>query len=126
MANRKSLEAVSLAFANWRSDRGTPGARIPQGLRIQAIGLLQSYSKSQVIKALRINHVMLKRWQQRHTDMDKCEFVSLPAEPVLESSTSSLQVTLRNAQGGELNITGMTISQLSILAEHFTSLQGGA
>jgi hypothetical protein len=121
MVNRNTLETVAAVFSNWRNHRESPGTRIPQSLQIQAIELLESYSKSQVIKALKINHVMLKRWQQRHTDKSSSDFVRLPTEPLPGSFPSSLQVTVRNAHGGELHIAGMSMSQLTTLAKCFTS-----
>jgi len=119
MKNIISLETASTAFNHWRMNRSSTRGRIPLALQKQAIDLLQSYSKSQVIKALKINHAMLKRWQQEATTAT-CDFISLTTEPSL-STQPSLQITLRNANGGELTITGISLSQVSTLATEFTA-----
>jgi len=74
-----TLESVALAFNNWRRQRTSLSDRIPLDLQQQAIQLLQFHSKPEVIKALNINHKMLKRWQQP-TDTT-CEFIDLAGDP---------------------------------------------
>jgi len=79
MAKQKliSLESLSSAFAHWRTQRLSLSSPVPLVLQQHAIELLQIHSKAEVIKALNINHSMLKRWQQQETPVDTsaCEFI---------------------------------------------------
>jgi len=123
-----TLKSVSLAFNDWRRQRTSLGARIPLNLQQQAIELLQFHSKPEVIKALNINHKMLKRWQQQ-TDTSVCEFINVATDSIIApdpapSKHAPLQVTLCNAQGGTMSITGMTLCDLTTLAKHFTASTG--
>jgi len=124
MVNPISLESVSAAFNDWRKHRASTRERIPLALQRQAIELLLCYSKSRVIKALNINHAMLKRWQLQNAPTSDGEFIRLSTTSLPASTPTSLRVTLRNADGGELTVTGITLSQLSTLATHFTASAG--
>ncbi len=126
MAKQKqiSLASVSSAFTHWRAQRLSLSAPVPFVLQQQAIELLQVHSKAQVIKALHINHAMLKRWQSPGSETSACEFINLVGETPETSAEGSLQVTLRNGQGGEMKITGITLSQLSTLAAQFSTSTG--
>ncbi len=124
MVNPLSLETVSTAFNDWRRHRTSSRGRIPLVLQKQAIELLAYYSKSQVLKALHVNHSMLKRWQQQEMAATECAFIRLTPESPAASAQPSLQVTLRNINGGELTITGMTLAQITTLATHFTAPAG--
>ncbi len=77
-----------------------------------------------MIKALNINHSMLKRWQQPEGPTSAGEFIHLVGESPETSSHDSLPVTLRNGQGSEMKITGITLSELSTLATHFSAATG--
>lgn len=122
MINPITLESVTSAFNDWRTQRTSLGARIPLSLQQQAIQLLQTHSTSQVIKALNINHKMLKRWQQQQADTPACEFINLTRDPLADHA--SLQVILHNAQGGKMTITGITLSQLTTLTTAFSTSMG--
>jgi len=126
MAKQKqiSLASVSSAFTHWRAQRLSSSAPVPLALQQQATELLQVHSKAQVIKALNINHAMLKRWQAPEADTSEGEFIHLIGETPETSSHNSLQVTLRNGQGAEMKITGITLSQLNTLAARFSTSTG--
>jgi len=128
MTNPESLETVSTAFNEWRINRASTKGKIPLALRQQAIELLQSETQSRVIKVLKINHATLKRWQQTETPVSDCQFIPVtpnpqPALPPLPMP-ASLHVILRNAEGGELTICGITLSQVATLATQFTTPSG--
>jgi len=111
-----SLELVTAAFDDWRSHQSSPGSRIPLALKEQAVELLQTHPISQVLKSLKVNHTTLKRWQRQQTTDNDCSFV-----PLISPVQSALHVTLRNADGGELIITGLTLSQITTLATQFSA-----
>ncbi len=128
MAKQKqiTLESVSSALTHWRAQRLSSSAPVPLILQQQGIQLLQFHSKADVIKALNINHSMLKRWQQQEgqASTSASEFIHLVGESPETSPHDWLQVTLRNGQGSEMKITGMTLSELSTLATHFSTATG--
>ncbi len=128
MAKQKqiSLESLSSAFAHWRTQRLSSSSPVPLVLQQHAIDLLHIHSKAEVIKALNINHSMLKRWQQPALPVDtaRCEFIDLLGETPKTPPHDTLQVTLRNGQGSEMKITGITLSQLSTLAANFSTATG--
>jgi len=124
MVNQISLESVSAAFNHWREHRASTKDPIPLALQKQAIELLRSHSQSRVINALKIDHTMLKRWQQQVAAATEGEFISLTAAAQPALTQPSLQVVLRNTVGGELIITGITLSQITTLATYFSASTG--
>jgi len=126
MKKQISLESVTAAFDEWRKHRSSPRGRIPVALQTHAVELLQSHPVSRVLKALKINHAMLKRWQQPHRVTNECEFVRLTptVQPTLPQP--ALHVALRNADGGELTIIGLTLPQITTLALSFSASSEGS
>jgi hypothetical protein len=61
-----TLEHVRHAFEQWRQQKHHRDP-IPQPLRQQALTLLGRYPASQITKTLRINHTMLRQWQEKLT-----------------------------------------------------------
>ena len=126
MVNLSPLESVASAFDHWRNTRTSRKQAVPTRLREQAIELLSQHKKSHVISALKINHSMLKRWQQKDDAVASgATFVALVNETPDPEASSCLQITLRNHLGGEMSITGdVTAAQLHSLAQLFAATQG--
>ena len=124
MVNPVTLESVSSAFSLWRQNRVSRNESAPAVLRQQALQLLSHHSNNRVITALKINHAMLKRWQLT-SEVTPASFVALPVDVPKMDCASSLQITLRNALGAEMDIGGELTSDLVLrLATSFTSTMG--
>ena len=124
MAHSLTLDSVASAFEHWRNTRRSRREAVPAALRLQAVELLSRYTQIRILKALKINHSMLKRWSQRDAAPKAMGFVPLPLPSTVPVS-SSLQITLRNRQGGCMEITGaVSAAQLFSLAQGFAAQQG--
>ena len=125
MAHSLTLDSVASAFERWRNTRRSRREAVPVALRLQAVELLSRYTQIRILKALKINHAMLKRWSQRDAAPKAMGFVPLPLPPSTVPVSSSLQITLRNRQGGCMEITGaVSAAQLFSLAQGFAAQQG--
>lgn len=126
MANHITLESVTSAFDTWRQTRGDLKARVPDSLRQLAIKLLPQHRPGRVIRALKINHSMLKQWQHENTPSTTA-FLALPIQPPERAAACALQITLRNRLGAEMHISGaLSLDQLTRLAHTFISSSGEA
>ena len=92
-----SLEQVQQRFESWRQRR-KKRTRIPQNLWKAAAALSETYSISQLSKALRVNHTTLKNQVAKFATLesslsDGSAFVELPAlaESFLESSIEMIK-----------------------------------
>ena len=92
-----SLEQVRQRFESWRQRR-KKRTRIPQNLWKAAAALSETYSISQLSKALRVNHTTLKNQVAKFATLesslsDGSAFVELPglAESFLESSIEMIK-----------------------------------
>ena len=125
MTNTLTLESVASAFAHWRHTRRSRREAVPVALQRQAVELLSHYKQTRVLKALKINHAMLKRWSQRDEAPETTGFVPLPPPSSEARVNASLQITLRNRQGACMQICGaVSAAQLFSLAQGFAAQQG--
>jgi len=103
-----TLEMVETKFADWRRTREKRTA--PLLLKQQTVGLLLTYSQSQVLKRLKISHAMLKRWHREVSVLDEPQrgFVSLPSAggESENEERSRLMVTRRRVDGEALSLEG--------------------
>jgi len=80
MSNQNQLTITVEAFEQWRNTRNGRQVRTPASLREQAVLLLQEYSSSKIISALKISGTQLKQWR---TELGLTEsspqFATLPA-----------------------------------------------
>lgn len=124
MVDPVTLESVLSAFEQWRRQRCSAKESVPEGLREQAISLLAQHTQSRVATALKISHVMLKKWRPQ-SNPTQSMFMVLPAETAKADHSSSLQITLRNVHGAEMRIGGDIPSDLVLrLATSFASASG--
>jgi len=113
ITSHHKLEAVSTLFQQWRSQSAGRRTETPVELRTHALALLQEYPRSQVVKALGINHAMLKQWQAAARPADtRAAFVVLstpgaashPLRELTLAFGNGSQATLR----GEFSLTELT------------------
>lgn len=125
MTHPITLNSVATAFAHWRKARRSRREPVPVNLQRQAIELLAHYKQTHVLNALKINHTLLKRWQQNSV-APQVDFVSLPPQVCQTPAERALEVTLSNRFGAQMTITGsLSAEQLAELTRSFTSAQGG-
>ncbi len=60
-----TLETVRIELDRWRGTREKSG-RIPNRIWLQAIGLLDNHSMSEICRALRLSHTQLKNKCKQH------------------------------------------------------------
>ncbi len=116
MTHSDSITEVQQRFAQWRQSRSRGNARIPDGLRQQAVALCDRYPIVQVTQALRINHAMIKAWRQTN---DTATFV--PLDLTVESP-DTVQLCLLHPNGMRLQLTGLDQAQLSRLFSQFMAV----
>ena len=117
-----SLTELQMEFVRWRETRSP--RQVPTPLRVNAVALLGVHSTSEILKTLKINHQMLKRWRRRYGDEPEATatppstaFVPLNAghEVTLPSSErleSRLKITRQTVDGTALSVEGeLTLSQ---------------
>tara|TARA_R110001583_G_scaffold194367_1_gene365104 strand:- start:556 stop:921 length:366 start_codon:yes stop_codon:yes gene_type:complete len=112
MPNSDQLTFVVTAFELWRSNRKGRQAPTPISLRKQAVSLLNTYSTSQIISALRISGGQLKQW--RHSfDMSEplCQFIELPISST--PSHAPMKLELHFVSSDQLRLTG--VADLDVL-----------
>tara|TARA_R110001583_G_scaffold22560_1_gene84546 strand:+ start:515 stop:880 length:366 start_codon:yes stop_codon:yes gene_type:complete len=105
MPNQDQLPTVVTAFEHWRNNRNGRQVPTPTALREQAVALLNHYSSSQIISALRISGSQLKQWRNSAAPTEtKPQFVHLPisSPPTLPS----VKVELCFASGDQMNLSG--------------------
>lgn len=117
-----SLAELQVEFARWRATRSP--RQVPTPLRVNTVALLSKHSTSEILKTLKINHTMLKRWRERYGEEpppvsapSQKEFVTLSAAdeltaPASERFDSRLKITRQAADGTALSLEGeLTLSQ---------------
>lgn len=88
-----TLQSVETAFKQWRSS-GKHRHRVPDELRQQAVSLLGSYKKNDILRAIGSNHSTLSRWVKEAAiessdntkPASRSEFIALPIAPTTEMS----------------------------------------
>ncbi|KGJ89815.1 hypothetical protein [Thalassotalea sp. ND16A] len=105
MSNQDQLINVVAAFEQWRKNRNGRQVPTPTPLRKQAVSLLNTYSSSKIIAALRISGTQLKRWSES-LDLPELlpEFVHLPMTP--QPQNEQLNVELSFTCGDRLCLSG--------------------
>jgi len=114
MPKQDQLSTLVTAFELWRSNRNGRQVPTPTALREKAVALLNHYSSSQIISALRISGSQLKQWRQcvASTPETKSHFIHLP---ISSSPTQhSVNVELCFASGDQMNLSGAVDSELLI------------
>lgn len=105
MSNLNQLATVVEAFEQWRSTRHGRQVRTPSTLREQATLLLNNYSSSKIIAALKISGTQLKQWR---TALELTEpspqFVTLPSLSSLPNEQSNIEFRFTN--GVQLCLSG--------------------
>ena len=127
MSTQDKLQAVKLAFEQWRNTRTHRAAKTPKALRQQAVTLLSHYRISQIIQALKLSHAQLKRWADDGSSKMslKNQFVTLP-EANEGLSTSSLTFKWQFPDGAQLDLSGeLSATVLNSLVQTLTSRNGG-
>jgi hypothetical protein len=132
MSNQDELQSAVLAFEQWRNTRTHGAAKIPEALRQQSIQLLPHYKVSHIIRALKLSHSQLKRWE--HKGLKKVpaqtRFIQLPEENTVPANvndalnTGSLTVELQFPQGTQLRLSGnLSETMLSTLVQTLSHVQ---
>ena len=116
----EQLAKTVTAFEQWRSNKSTKGAAIPNPLRQQAVALLPQHSKSTVSRRLRISGAQLKQWCLADKSLDEqAQFIQLPE---FQNPSSSLSVDVSFANGNQLSIGGeVNISLITQVIEAIKS-----
>ena len=114
MPNQDKLQTAVTAFEQWRKARTHGAARIPESLRQQSVKLLSHYRVSQIIRALKLSHSQLKRWD--HVGLKKVpaqtQFIKLPEEKNVSIKvneglkTAALTIEWHFPQGAQLRLSG--------------------
>ncbi len=116
--NRLLTNAIQ-QFQHWRNTR--PGRRgpTPQNLQKLAVLLTKEIPAGKVVSSLKINHGMLKRWQQTHDNANPTTpgFVRLPLPDNTPQITDVQQpVTFKYPSGVELTFSDVPpIEMMSVL-----------
>ena len=114
MPKQDQLSTLVTAFELWRSNRNGRQVPTPTALREKAVALLNHYSSSQIISALRISGSQLKQWRESaaSTPETKPHFIHLP---ISSSPTQhSVNVELCFVSGDQMNLSGAVDSELLI------------
>ncbi|EKO3619209.1 hypothetical protein NM432_18475 (plasmid) [Vibrio metschnikovii] len=91
-------------FEQWRSNKPSRGSAIPENLRQQAIALLSHYSKTTIVKKLRISHEQFNTWLTANSSNDVSNhFISLPNTTPI---TELLSIDLKFNNGNSLAVSG--------------------
>lgn len=113
MPNKDQLSTVVSAFEHWRSNRNGRQVPTPTTLREQAVSLLNNYSSSQIISALRISGSQLKQWRNSAVPTEtKSQFVHLPISG--SPTQSSVKVELCFASGDQMHLSGLVDSSMLV------------
>ena len=121
-----TLENVKERFEDWRGSRDCKG-KIPDDLRSDAASLAGRYSKTDIIRGLRLNgrqlnHFLMTKQKSATSPMTtpSSEFlkIPLPSAPVPQSS---FPVELQNAKGVILRLQNCNEHQFSKLLQTFMS-----
>ena len=107
------LDAVSALFQQWRNQHTGRRTETPLELRTQALALLESHPRSHVVKALGINHTMLKQWQMSTTPADSASaFLPVSLPTALPQATRELTLVFGNGSQatlrGDFSLTELT------------------
>jgi len=119
--NKLLTEAIQ-QFQHWRNTR--PGRRgpTPRNLQKLAVELTKEIPTGQIVSSLKINHSMLRRWQQAHDNASPTtpEFVHLPLPNNTPHVTDAQQsVTFKYPNGVELAFSEVPpIEMMSALIHH--------
>jgi len=97
-------------FEQWRDNKPSRNSATPEHLCLQAIALLPHYSKTAIIKKLRISTDQFNRWCIAYQSPDELpHFIPLPnVTPVSES----LSIELKFNNGNCLTLLGELNKQL--------------
>lgn len=117
-----TLTAVAEQFTQWRATRAHRRSPVPPELRQQALDLLQTHLKSQVIHTLGINSAMLKNWQHSlpgaPTNSAAPDFIPLDIPAPTLAMASPIDVTFTRGAAEPLRLQGsLTLSQLTAVAQ---------
>ena len=118
-ALRPELTALAAEFSTWRAQRTHRSARIPLSLRDSAVDLLKVCRRACIIKALGINHAMLKAWQdERRTAPPPTAFVPLEvSHSPAPMAVLPTELTLANRSGQQVTLQGpFSGAQLALVA----------
>ena len=124
-----SLEVLVNDFQQWRSQRPHHREPIPQHLALRALALLDNYKLSHVVKALNINHKMIKAWRIKHqpsapSSTSAPAFIELghsiasPEQARSEEEPTVLRVTYPNGCSVTLE-RDLSLEQLMHVLDHF-------
>lgn len=109
-----TLEQLQEALAQWRQTRRP--RQIPAALGANAVALLGRHRTNELLRALRIDHRTLRRWQRQYGDeaqgasrASTPAFVALPvatAPAAAEETEATLKVTRQARDGTALSLEG--------------------
>ena len=113
--SKNKLDAVSALFQQWRSQSVCRRTETPLELRTQAVALLQDYPRSHVVKALGINHTMLKQWQANPVAAQSSPaFIPLSVHRV--SPPTACELALDFGNGSQATLRGdFSLAELTTL-----------
>lgn len=122
-ASASPLESLATQFTQWRAARASRRTPVPLVLRQQTLALLGSQPKSHIIKALGINHSMLKNWQTQASEPSPANhFIPCPTE--VAALAPALAFTVTASHGATLTITGdFSPAQLAAFAQGLCAAQ---
>lgn len=97
----------------WRNLRPNRQAPLPHALRRQILALADHYPIARLVKALKINHSMFKRWQQQEAETRSSDFIELAAPSGTPPHATTLSFKVRHPAHTWLHIEGtFTVLQL--------------
>lgn len=107
-------------FEQWRNNKPSRNSATPEHLRQQAITLLPRYSKTAIVKKLRISNEQFNTWLTAYSSTDASpHFISLPNATQI---TESLSIDLKFNNGNCLTVSGeLNESLLALLIEAIKS-----
>ncbi len=133
MKTNPTLESVQADFQQWRANKASPRARVPEKLKHKAVNLLTQFSAGQVIKAIGISSIMLTKWTNQHSSVNSqqpkaLEFVTLPKvlSTEVEQSSDALKLNVTQANGFQWELQGsVSAAQLTAFISAVGALPGG-
>ena len=107
MQAQKKFNQVVANFEQWRRER-TKRTNIPNGLRQQAIELINEHPSDHVTKALRISTRQLRSWRDQLPDHPTIapDFIPLPIEPEPQQAATHLSMEIMLPNSSKIRLCG--------------------
>ena len=143
------LKQLAKRFAQWRENRSSSRARIPDDLLDEALLLTEVIQKSKVLAQLKMNGTQIKRRQQDKAQANRLDIdfvrvsdnvstvsettevlghrqqtlIKIPmASPIVASPITTPTLEFSQPNGQKLSISGVSMEQMGILVNQFMAV----